>query len=215
MRNKTETGQQRIHIGPVLCLSLAALCFGTGGLFSKMIPWSPLAINGARNLIGAALIGSYLLIRRHRLVFSRHVFIGAISSGAANDLERVTKQAYAMVAYYGMSSAMPNVCYYDSTGQEYSFSKPFSEERAKVIDQEISKIIAEQYQRAKELLLLHQDGHNRLAQTLEEREVIFTEDVEQIFGPRPWTSRTDELLKESEVTEQKSAEAPAKNNTNQ
>ena len=110
---------------------------------------------------------------------------------------------------------MPNVCYYDSTGQEYSFSKPFSEERAKVIDQEISKIIAEQYQRAKELLILHQDGHNRLAQTLEEREVIFTEDVEQIFGPRPWTSRTDELLKESEVTEQKPAEAPAKNNTNQ
>ena len=127
----------------------------------------------------------------------------------------IVKQAYAMVAYYGMSSAMPNVCYYDSTGQEYSFSKPFSEERAKVIDQEISKIIAEQYQRAKELLILHQDGHNRLAQTLEEREVIFTEDVEQIFGPRPWTSRTDELLKESEVTEQKPAEAPAKNNTNQ
>ena len=146
---------------------------------------------------------------------AEELFIGAISSGAANDLERVTKQAYAMVAYYGMSSAMPNVCYYDSTGQEYSFSKPFSEERAKVIDQEISKIIAEQYQRAKELLILHQDGHNRLAQTLEEREVIFTEDVEQIFGPRPWTSRTDELLKESEVTEQKSAEAPAKNNTNQ
>ena len=79
MQSKTETGQQRIHIGPVLCLSLAALCFGTGGLFIKMIPWSPLAINGARNLIGAALIGSYLLIRRHRLVFSRQVFIGAIS----------------------------------------------------------------------------------------------------------------------------------------
>ena len=134
---------------------------------------------------------------------AEELFIGAISSGAANDLERVTKQAYAMVAYYGMSTAMPNVCYYDSTGQEYSFSKPFSEERAKVIDQEISKIIAEQYQRAKELLLLHQEGHNRLAQTLEEREVIFTEDVEHIFGPRPWTSRTDELLKESEVTEQK------------
>ena len=79
MRNKTETGQQKIRVGSVLCLSLAALCFGTGGLFIKMIPWSPLAINGARNLIGAALIGSYLLIRRHRLVFSRQVFIGAIS----------------------------------------------------------------------------------------------------------------------------------------
>ena len=131
---------------------------------------------------------------------AEELFIGAISSGAANDLERVTKQAYAMVAYYGMSAQLPNVCYYDSSGQEYSFSKPFSEERAKVIDQEISRIIAEQYERAKQLLLDHQEGHARLAQTLEEREVIFTEDVEQIFGPRPWTSRTDELLQQNPDT---------------
>jgi len=129
---------------------------------------------------------------------AEELFIGSISSGAANDLERVTKQAYAMVAYYGMSATLPNVCYYDSSGQEYSFSKPFSESRAKVIDEEISKIIAEQYQRAKQLLMEHSEGHNRLAQTLEDREVIFTEDVEEIFGPRQWTSRTDELLKEQE-----------------
>ena len=127
---------------------------------------------------------------------AEEIFLGNISSGAANDLERVTKQAYAMVAYYGMSQSLPNVCYYDSTGQEFGFTKPFSEERAKNIDQEISKIIAEQYARAKELLIQYKEGHNQLAATLEEREVIFTEDVEQIFGPRPWASRSDELLQQ-------------------
>ena len=132
---------------------------------------------------------------------AEELFIGAISSGAANDLERVTKQAYAMVAYYGMSESLPNVCYYDSTGQEYGFTKPFSEERAKYIDQEISKIIAEQYNRAKQLLLQYQEGHQRLAATLEEREVIFTEDVEQIFGPRQWASRSDELMEQQKETE--------------
>ena len=139
---------------------------------------------------------------------AEELFIGSISSGAANDLERVTKQAYAMVAYYGMSESLPNVCYYDSTGQEYGFTKPFSEERAKSIDQEISKIIAEQYQRAKQLLLEHKEGHQQLAATLEEREVIFTEDVEHIFGPRQWASRTEELLEEQQKeTEKKSDEA--------
>ncbi len=127
---------------------------------------------------------------------AEELFIGSISSGAANDLERVTKQAYAMVAYYGMSESLPNVCYYDSSGQEYGFTKPFSEERAKYIDQEISKIIAEQYQRAKELLIQYKEGHQQLASTLEEREVIFTEDVEQIFGPRQWASRSDELMQQ-------------------
>ena len=127
---------------------------------------------------------------------AEELFLGTISSGAANDLERVTKQAYAMVAYYGMSQSLPNVCYYDSTGQEYGFTKPFSEERAKSIDQEISKIIAEQYNRAKQLLLQYQSGHQQLAATLEEREVIFTEDVEQIFGPRQWVSRSEELMQQ-------------------
>lgn len=129
---------------------------------------------------------------------AEELFIGCISSGAANDLERVTKQAYAMVAYYGMSQSLPNVCYYDSTGQEYGFTKPFSEDRAKSIDTEISKIIAEQYQRAKEILIEHKDGHQQLAATLEEREVIFTEDVEQIFGPRQWASRSDELMQQEQ-----------------
>ncbi len=135
---------------------------------------------------------------------AEELFIGTISSGAANDLERVTKQAYAMVAYYGMSESLPNVCYYDSTGQEYGFTKPFSEERAKSIDAEISKIIAEQYQRAKQILIEYKEGHQQLAATLEEREVIFTEDVEQIFGPRQWASRSEELLQqEKEKTNDK------------
>ncbi len=138
---------------------------------------------------------------------AEELFLGTISSGAANDLERVTKQAYAMVAYYGMSKSLPNVCYYDSTGQEYSFSKPFSEERAKTIDQEISKLIAEQYERAKQLLMEHSEGHNRLAATLEEREVIFTEDVEHIFGPRAWASRSDELLLQQQNASSTASEA--------
>lgn len=129
---------------------------------------------------------------------AEELFIGTISSGAANDLERVTKQAYAMVAYYGMSESLPNVCYYDSSGQEYGFTKPFSEERAKSIDAEISKIIAEQYQRAKQILIEYKEGHQQLAATLEEREVIFTEDVEKIFGPRQWASRSDELLQQEQ-----------------
>ncbi len=125
---------------------------------------------------------------------AEELFLGHISTGAANDLERVTKQAYAMVVYYGMSERLPNLSYYDSTGQDYGFSKPYSGERARIIDEEVSRIISEQYERAKEILRKHADGHAQLAQTLITREVIFTEDVEKIFGPRPWTSRTDEIL---------------------
>ncbi len=119
---------------------------------------------------------------------------GHISTGAANDLERVTKQAYAMVVYYGMSDKLPNLSYYDSTGQSNMFTNPYSDDRAKIIDEEVSRIIAEQYERAKSILQAHADGHHELAQTLITREVIFTDDVERIFGPRPWTSRTDELF---------------------
>lgn len=108
--------------------------------------------------------------------------------------QRVTKQAYAMVAYYGMSDRLPNLCYYDSTGQDYGFSKPYSDERARLIDEEVSRIISEQYERAKEILRSHAEGHGRLADTLISREVIFTEDVEKIFGKRQWASRTDEIL---------------------
>lgn len=125
---------------------------------------------------------------------AEEVFLGRISTGAANDLERVTKQAYAMVVYYGMSDKLPNLSYYDSTGQDYGFSKPYSDDRARTIDEEVSRIIAEQYERAKQLLLEKADGHKELAETLISREVIFTEDVERIFGKRPWASRTEEIL---------------------
>ena len=99
-----------------------------------------------------------------------------------------------MVAYYGMSKRLPNVCYYDSTGQEYGFSKPYSDERARIIDEEVSALISEQYERAKSLLKTYADGHGQLTQRLEEKEVIFTEDVVEIFGERQWVSRTDELM---------------------
>ncbi|MBD5247648.1 MAG: ATP-dependent zinc metalloprotease FtsH [Barnesiella sp.] len=125
---------------------------------------------------------------------AEELFLGRISTGAVNDLERVTKQAYAMVVYYGMSDRLPNLCYYDSTGQDYGFSKPYSGERARVIDEEVSRIVSEQYERAKKILMEHAKGHNELAEVLIKREVIFTEDVEHIFGKRPWTSRTDEIL---------------------
>ncbi|MCH5346828.1 MAG: ATP-dependent zinc metalloprotease FtsH [Muribaculaceae bacterium] len=125
---------------------------------------------------------------------AEELFLGHISTGAANDLERVTKQAYAMVVYYGMSEQLPNISYYDSTGQNYGFTKPYSDERARLIDEEVSRIIREQYNRAKEILQKHAAGHNTLADTLISREVIFTDDVEKIFGKRPWVSRTDEIL---------------------
>ncbi len=134
---------------------------------------------------------------------AEELFLGRISTGAANDLERVTKQAYAMVVYYGMSDKLPNLCYYDSTGQDYGFSKPYSDDRAKLIDEEVSRIINEQYARAKKILHEHAEGHAQLAEVLLSREVIFTEDVEKIFGKRQWTSRTDEILAA------KSAEAAA------
>ena len=125
---------------------------------------------------------------------AEELFLGRISTGAANDLERVTKQAYAMVVYYGMSEKLPNLSYYDSTGQDYGFSKPYSDERARTIDEEVSRIINEQYERAKQILKEHAEGHGQLAEVLITREVIFTEDVEKIFGKRQWVSRTDEIL---------------------
>ena len=139
---------------------------------------------------------------------AEELFLGRISTGAANDLERVTKQAYAMVVYFGMSDKLPNLCYYDSTGQNYGFTKPYSEERAKIIDQEVSRIIEEQYQRAKNILSKHADGHAQLTEVLLSREVIFTEDVEKIFGKRQWTSRTDEILaaRSAEAAEAEKAE---------
>src|SRR5690606_16966365 len=118
-----------------------------------------------------------------------------ISTGAINDLERVTKRAYAMVAYFGMSDQLPNLSYYDSTGNsDYGFTKPYSEKTAELIDAEAKKIVAEQYERAKSILKENGEGHNKLAELLLVREVIFAEDLEEIFGKRPWASRHDELI---------------------
>ncbi len=123
---------------------------------------------------------------------AEELFTGHISSGAMNDLERVTKQAYGMIAYMGMSEALPNLCYYSN--DEYSWQRPYSEATAELIDKEVKRMIAEQYERAKQLLMVKRDGHKALADLLVEREVIFAEDVEKIFGKRPWISRTEELL---------------------
>jgi cell division protease FtsH len=123
---------------------------------------------------------------------AEELFIGHISTGAMNDLERTTKQAYGMVAYAGMSDKLPNLCYYNQ--QEYQFQKPYSETTAKIMDDEVLKMVNEQYERAKQILMEHKEGHAQLAQLLIEREVIFADDVEKIFGKRPWTSRSEELL---------------------
>jgi cell division protease FtsH len=110
-----------------------------------------------------------------------------VSSGAQNDLERVTKQAYAMVSIFGMSDKIGTVSFYDSTGQgDYAFTKPYSEKTAQLIDEEAKKIIDQEYQRALQILRDHQSGHHDLAELLLEREVIFSEDLEHIFGKRPW-----------------------------
>ena len=132
------------------------------------------------------------------------VFLGRISTGAMNDLERVTKQAYGMVAYLGMSERIPNLCYYNN--EEYSFNRPYSEKTAELIDEEVKLMINEQYERAKQLLSEHKDEHNRLAQLLIDKEVIFAEDVEHIFGKRPWASRTEEIINAQASAEQKKAE---------
>ena len=118
--------------------------------------------------------------------------VGRISTGAMNDLETVTKRAYGMIAYAGMGKTLPNLCYYNN--EEYSFNKPYSEHTAQLIDEEVKQLIATEYERAKKLLVEHKEGHAQLAQLLVEQEVIFAEDVERIFGKRPWTSRTEEIL---------------------
>ncbi|MDD6209761.1 MAG: ATP-dependent zinc metalloprotease FtsH [Bacteroidales bacterium] len=129
---------------------------------------------------------------------AEEVFIGHISTGASNDLERVTKQAYAMVCYFGMSDKLPNLNYYDSTGQDWGFSKPYSEDTAKIIDAEVQRFISEQFERAKSILKEHAEGHAKLAALLLEREVIYSDDLEAIFGKRPWVSRSQEILNEEE-----------------
>ena len=125
------------------------------------------------------------------------MFLGFIDTGALNDLERATKIAYAMVTYYGMSDKLPNISYYDTSGEAYGFTKPYSETRAQSIDEEVQAIIDSQYERARQLLAQYQEGHHALADLLQQREVIYTEDVERIFGPRKWQSRTEAMLKQA------------------
>lgn len=135
-------------------------------------------------------------------------FLGQTSTGALNDLERVTKQAYAMVAYYGMSDKLANLSYYDSTGRsDYGFAKPYSEKTAETIDKEAGEIIAGQMVRAKQILVENAEGHHRIAELLIEKEVITAEDVEAVLGPRPWKSRQDEIIEDNEKLQQ-AAEAP-------
>ena len=129
------------------------------------------------------------------------LFLGCVSTGALNDLERASKQAYAIVAYYGMSKSLPNVSYYDSTGQDYMFAKPYSEDRARMIDAEVTRVLSGQYERAKQILKEYEGGHHQLRDLLLTREVIFTEDVEHIFGKRKWASRADEIIKANEEKE--------------
>ena len=130
---------------------------------------------------------------------AEELFIGRISTGAMNDLERVTKSAYGMVAYAGMSEKLPNICYYNNS--EYSFQRPYSETTAKIMDDEVLKMINEQYDRARQILNEHKDGHAQLADLLVANEVIFAEDVEKIFGKRPWASRSEELLEAQQKAE--------------
>lgn len=140
---------------------------------------------------------------------AEQLFLKQTSTGALNDLERATKQAYAMVAYYGMSDRLKDISFYDSTGRyEYGFTKPYSDQTATLIDEETKRIIAEQMTRAKQILSEHADGHHQLAELLIEREVITSEDVERILGPRPWKSRGDELLEAN--AQQAEAEKPKK-----
>ena len=140
---------------------------------------------------------------------AEELFTGHISTGAMNDLERVTKQAYGMIAYAGMGDKLPNICYYNSQEQ---WQKPYSEKTAELIDNEVKSLIAEQYERAKRLLKQYKEGHHQLADLLMEREVIFAEDAENIFGKRPWASRSEEILEpitHKEVTPApKDAEGP-------
>ena len=126
---------------------------------------------------------------------AEELFTGHISTGAMNDLERATKSAYGMIAYAGMSDRLPNICYYNN--QEYQFQRPYSETTAKIMDDEVLKMINDQYARAKQILKEHSEGHNKLADLLMTREVIFAEDVERIFGKRPWVSRSEEIMEDN------------------
>jgi cell division protease FtsH len=121
---------------------------------------------------------------------SEEIVFGRISTGALNDIERATKMAQALVTYYGMSPEVGNISFYDSTGQnEYSFAKPFSEKTAETIDREVRRMVEEAYSKAKELLTSHREQLDELASQLYDKEVLFREDLERIYGPRPWEDK--------------------------
>ena len=145
---------------------------------------------------------------------SEDLTFGRISTGALNDLERVTKQAFAMISYFGMSDRIGNLSYYDSSGQqEYSFNKPYSEKTAEAIDEEVKNLIATEYERAKTILKKNKKGLKQLAEILLEKEVIFSDDLEAIFGKRPW--KTEEAMpRKTEELPEKKEEQPEKTNSN-
>jgi cell division protease FtsH len=147
---------------------------------------------------------------------SEEIFFGKISTGALSDLEKVTKMAYAMVSMYGLSKKVGNISYYDSSGQQTGFTKPYSEKRAELIDSEVSKILNDQYQRAKDVLIAKKEKVKELASYLLLKEVIFKSDLENIFGIRKWTSyREDELTKiDKEKLKTKTTVKPKKNAKN-
>ena len=178
---------------------------------------------------GAALGAAWYLPEERQLTNEEHIldelcsllggraaeqlFLHQTSTGALNDLERATKQAYAMVAYYGMSDKLKDVSFYDSTGRyDYGFAKPYSDKTAELIDKETAAIIAEQMARARKILEENVEGHHQIAQMLIEKEVITSEDVEHILGPRPWKSRGDEIIEANEKQEQQEQETAAKEN---
>jgi cell division protease FtsH len=130
---------------------------------------------------------------------AEEIFFGILDTGALSDLEQATRRAYAMVTYFGMSDKLKNISYYDSTGQsEFGFSKPYSEATAQLIDREVQRIIDEQYERAKQILLQYKEGHNEVAQILIDKEVLFAEDLEKVFGKRQWASRAEEIMRNEE-----------------
>ena len=132
---------------------------------------------------------------------AEQVVFGQISTGALSDLEKVTKQAFAMVTYYGLDEVVGNLSYYDSTGQQdYALTKPYSEKTAEVIDQEVSKLVEKAYQEALDILSSHRDGLAQLANKLIEKEVIFSEDLEHIFGKRPWDKEPEQNEQKEETT---------------
>ena len=144
---------------------------------------------------------------------AEEIFLGRISTGAANDLEHTTKIAYAMVAYYGMSENLPHINYYDMQGDGYGLTKPYSDKTAELIDREATDIVRREYERAKKLLGEHAEGLQQLAQLLLDREVIYTEDVEHIFGKRQWISRTDELMQANEASQGSASPSETPENT--